>query len=327
MSSIREVAALAGVSPATVSRVMNATAKVDPEKQQRVLQAIEDTGFVPNEVARSLCNKSARLIGLIVPGVQNPFFTQLAELLGEAAEELGYRVFLCEARHGADSILHALTLLTSMNVDGVVLAVSNEEVEERLSQFQIPIVAVDCMESSPCVAASLYCDYYQGGRLAMEHLIECGCRKVVCIKSNQEIFSARKRYQGYRDVCREHGIPEYTVDCDYNFEAGISMTEELLENYPDADGILACNDIVAVSTFKILRKNHIEVPRQVKLVGFDDIYLARLISPELTTVHQPLRQMAQAAVRQLVGSCTEESREKTVIFPVSLMVRETTGEC
>ena len=161
----------------------------------------------------------------------------------------------------------------------------------------------------------------------MEHLIECGCRKVVCIKSNQEIFSARKRYQGYRDVCREQGIPEYTVDCDYNFEAGLAMTEELLKNYPDADGILACNDIVAISTFKILRKNHVQVPRQVKLVGFDDIHFARLISPELTTIHQPLEKMAAAAVQRLVGPQTEEGQETTEIFPVTLMIRETTGEC
>lgn len=325
MISIREVAELAGVSPATVSRVINGTAKVAPEKKDRILKVIEETNFVPNELARSLYKKSTKLIGLVIPSLQNPYFTQLAGELSQAAEACGYHVFLCDVGTDPEKIKSALQMLMSKAVDGIVLAVSGPEVEAYLPQCTIPIVAVDCMERSEYVRASLYCDYYAGGRMAAEHLLDSGCRHMVCIKSDQNLFSARMRYQGYRDVCAQRGVEERTVDCDYDFQSGLTMTEELLKKYPDVDGILACNDIVAISTYKILHKKQIHVPEQIQLVGFDDIHLTRLMSPELTTVHQPIREMARRAVELL----TEEKRETTeepIVFPVSLMKRETSGK-
>lgn len=325
MKSIREVAKLAGVSPATVSRVMNGTAKVDPEKKARVLKVIEETGFVPNEVARSLYRKSARLIGLVIPSLQNPYFTQMAGSITEAAERSGYRVFLCNVGSDSEKILNAVQMLTSMNVDGVVLAVSSPEVERELHSIQLPVVAVDCMEDAEAVCASLYSDYYAGGRMSMEHLLACGCKNIVCIKSDQHSFSARMRYEGYRDVCAELGIAEQTVDCDYDFVSGLRMTEQLLNQYPKVDGILACNDMVAVSTFKILHQKQIRVPEDIQLVGFDDIHLTRLVTPELTTIHQPIREMAEQAVQILLDEDRKEPH-KTMVYPVSLVIRETTGK-
>ena len=262
MGNIREVARLAGVSPATVSRVMNGTAKVDPQKKQRVLDAIRDTGFVPNEVARSLFRKSSRQIGLLIPSLLNPFFTQLAGAVDELAKARDYRVILCQVAQDQDQILHTMQMLLSMNVDGIVLAVSTPELQDSLEGFPVPVVAVDCMETARNLRATIYCDYYSGGRMAMAHLLDCGCRKVVCIRGDQEIFSARMRYQGYLDLCRERGAEAFTLDCDYDFQSGLEMTRILLEQYPDADGILACNDMVAISTFKILHKNHIRVPEE-----------------------------------------------------------------
>ena len=326
MKSIREVAKLAGVSPATVSRVMNGTAKVDPEKKERVLRVIEETGFVPNEVARSLYRKSAKLIGLVIPSLQNPYFTQMAGYITESAERSGYRVFLCNVGSDPAKILNAVQMLTSMNVDGVVLAVSSPEVEQELHHTQLPVVAVDCMENAGAVCASLYSDYYAGGRMSMEHLLACGCKNVVCIKSDQRSFSARMRYQGYRDVCLERGIAEQSVECDYDFNSGLRMTEELLRQYPEVDGILACNDMVAVSTFKSFHQKKIRVPEDVKLVGFDDIHLTQLVTPELTTVHQPIREMAERAVEILLGDHPERGAGETIVYPVSLVIRETTGK-
>lgn len=323
MSSIREVAKLAGVSPATVSRVMNGTANVDSEKKQRVLNAISETGFIPNEVARSLFRKSAKLIGLIIPSIQNPYFTQLASAIGEAAQEKGYRVFLCDVGMEGESIQDTLQMLASKNADGVVLAAHAPQLEQTLSGLSIPVVAIDCLQSAEHVRASIYCDYYAGGRMAMEHLLESGCKNIVCIKSDQEIFSARMRYEGYRDVCRERGIPEQTVDCDYDFRAGLAMTEHLLQKYPHVDGILACNDIVAISTYKVLHKRQISVPEQVQLIGFDDIRLTSLVSPELSTIHQPIREMAYRAVDILTGKDSSH-RPEPIVLPVYLVKRETT---
>ena len=326
MPSIREVAKIAGVSPATVSRVMNGTAGVSPEKQLKVLEAIERTGFVPNEVARSLFKRSAKTIGLIIPSIQNPYFTQLAGLLDEIAGREGYRLFLCSVGDDLEREKAALQMLVAMNADGVILASGNEEICRYLGACSVPVVALDTYFDSPHVNAYIHCDYYSGGRMAAEHLLECGCRNIVCIKGPQQFFSARKRYEGYRDVCRERGIPEYTVTCDYDFNAGLAITEELLQTYPDVDGIIACNDVVALSTYKILYRKNISVPDQVQLIGFDDIMWANLFTPALTTISQPIHRIATRAMELIMDEEFSISNKKGVeiVYPVKLTVRETT---
>ena len=326
MASIRDVAKLAEVSPATVSRVLNGTAKVAPETRDRVMQAIAQTDFVPNEVARSLFKKSARTIGLVIPSIRNPYFTQLASIIDEIANQNGYRLFLCNVGDDPEKERTAIQMLTAMNADGVIVTPVGEIIQEFVENCSIPVVAIDSMFPSETVSAFVYCDYRQGGRLAMEHLLECGCRNIVCIRGPQRIFSASERYEGYREVCLERSIPEQTVDCDYDFDAGLAMTEELLEKYPQVDGIIACNDTVAISTYKVLHKRGIPVPKQIQLVGFDDIYLSSLITPELTTIAQPIEAMAQKATELIIHHIENHEKGAKFVFPVSLVIRETTKQ-
>ena len=324
MINIREVAKLAGVSPATVSRVINGTAKVSAEKRARVLEAITATDFVPNEVARSLYRKSATLIGLIIPSITNPYFTQVASIIERLASDNGYRVFLCDVGDDMEKEQAAIQTLVSMNADGIIIASTNEEIAPYLDMCQIPVVAIDSRFPTKKVESYVVCDYYSGGRMAMEHLLECGCGNIVCIKGPQRIFSAKARYEGYRDVCRERGIEERTVSCDYDFHAGLAMTEELLRTYPDVDGIIACNDVVALSTYKILHRRNIRVPEQVQLIGFDDIAWSSLFTPALTTISQPIEQMATHAMKLIIDQKNTEEKGVEIVYPVQLTVRETT---
>jgi DNA-binding LacI/PurR family transcriptional regulator len=160
--------------------------------------------------------------------------------------------------------------------------------------------------------------------MATEHLIENGCKHIVCIKGPQYRYSARSRYRGYSDVCQEQGIEERTVECDYDFNQGIAMTEELLERFPDVDGIIACNDIVAISTYKVLHNRNISVPEKIQLIGFDDISFSSLLSPELTTICQPVKEMAQKAVELIANNELTGMTGGKFVFPVSLVVRQTT---
>ena len=324
MVSIKDVAALAGVSPATVSRVMNGTAKVDPEKMARVQRAIEQTGFVPNEVARTLFRKSAKTIGLIVPSIRNPYFTELAAHVDAMAMEHGFRPFLCNTGYDPEKEKAAIQMLVSMHADAIIIASCSVQTLETIENCPIPVVELDAMLAGSNVAACIYCDYYRGGRMAMEHLLDCGCKNIVCIKGPQYRFSASRRYEGYRDVCRERDIPEQTVECDYDFNQGIAMTEELLEHYPDVDGIIACNDIVAISTYKVLHKRNIPVPEKVQLIGFDDISFSALLSPELTTIRQPVKEMAEKAVELIVNNELPGMTGGEFVFPVTLVARQTT---
>ena len=324
MISIREVARLAGVSASTVSRVMNGTAKVDPEKKERVLRVIEETGFVPNEVARTLFRKSAKTIGVIVPSIRNPYFTELAAHIDTLSLQCGFRPFLCNTGYDPEKEKAAVQMLVSMNADAIIVASCSEQIREALNNCPIPVVALDAMLYGADVEACIYCDYYEGGRMATEYLIERGCRNIVCIKGPQYRYSARARYQGYLDVCREHDLPEQTVACDYDFNQGIAMTEELLQKYPDVDGIIACNDIVAISTYKVLYKKNISVPDRVQLIGFDDISFSTLLSPELTTICQPVKEMAEKAVELIVSNELTGMTGGKFIFPVALVARQTT---
>ena len=326
MINIREVARIAGVSPATVSRVINGTAKVSADKRARVLEAISQTDFVPNEVARSLFRKSAKLIGLIVPSITNPYFTQVASVIEQIAYDNGYRVFLCDARDDADKEQAAIQSLVSMNADGIIIASAHEATAKYVDMCQIPVVALDTLFPTKNVTAYVCCDYYGGGRMATEYLLETGCQRIVCIKGPQRTISARARYEGYRDVCRERGIQECTVDSDYDFHAGLAMTEQMLEQYPDVDGIVACNDVVALSIYKILHRRNISVPDQVQLIGFDDISWSSLFTPALTTISQPIEQMAARAMDLIIHPENTQEKGVEIVYPVQLTVRETTKE-
>lgn len=326
MASIRDVAKLANVSPATVSRVMNGTAKVDEEKRERVLKAIKETGFVPNEVARSLFRKSAKTIGLVIPSIENPFFTHMAGAIEKEADANGYRVILYNTDSNYEKEKAALQMLSSMNADGIILSRIDEKLLPYVEATNIPTVITDSLFLGGKDITYVYSDHYQGGRLATEHLIECGCNKIVCVKGMQTIASARARYRGYQDVCEEKGIEIRTVDCDYTFQNGLQAAEELLEKYPDVDGIIASNDMVAISVYKVLKKHNISVPEQVQLIGYDDIELASIMTPELTTIRQSVKSIGKKAAEIVIFDKEKETDENNYIFPVELIVRETTKE-
>lgn len=324
MVSIRDVAKIAGVSPSTVSRVMNHTAKVDDEKRQRVEKAILETGFKPNEVARSLYKKSSRIIGMIVPNIINPFFNELAEAIEKESDRLGYRLTLCNSNDDIEKEKRNVNLLERMNADGIILMTNREEIKEEISKCRVPVVMVDRQIEKSSEIAYIQSDHYQGGRIAVEHLLDCGCRHIVQMSGPQRFSSARQRQQGYLDVCRERGIEPVWIECGYSFEDGLIKAAELMDSYPDTDGIIAANDMVAISVYKILNNRGYRVPEDIQLIGFDNIMLSRLVTPEITTVAQPIAEMGKAAVEVLTDYIAGKEIKGKNIFRVSLVERSTT---
>lgn len=323
MSSIREVAKLAQVSPATVSRVINGTANVDEEKKKRVLDAISETGFVPNEVARSLFKKSAKIIGLILPSIENPFFTQMANAVERTADKYGYRLILCNTNDKPEREKTAISMLASMNADGIILTTNNEETYESVNSCPIPVVITDRRIAAKALAGYVHSDHYEGGRIAAKHLIDCGCKNIVCIRGPVEVSSARARYEGYCKVCHEQNIKQQVVDCTYDFDKGLEVTETILSKYPDVDGIIACNDVVAISVYKVLNSKGIRVPEDVQIIGYDNIRLSKLVTPEVTTIAQPIDEIGQKAAELIINNDIDNN-EKEFIFETKLIVRDTT---
>ena len=275
MASIREVAKRAGVSPATVSRVINGTARVDEEKRERVEKAIEETGFRPNELARALYRKSSKIIGVIVPDIENPFFSELAKAIEKEAYEQEYRILLCNSDDQKEKELANLQMLAQLQADGVILMTNTGEKSQSYEAVSMPIVFVDRRLDEMGQTSVIEADHYAGGKLAAEHLIACGCRKITCIRGPQELSSGKKRYEGYREVCRQYSMKERFVDSTYKYEDGAKAAEEVLRRYPDTDGIIACNDMTAVSVYKVLQKRGYRVPDDIQIIGFDGVKFGR----------------------------------------------------
>ena len=324
MTSIREVAQMAGVSPATVSRVINGTAKVDEEKRQRVEKVIRETGFRPNEVARSLFKKSSRIIGMVIPNIENPFINEIAKAVEAEAYRKGYRVTLCNSEEDSRKELESIQMLERMNADGIILMTNSDEQGKNLGGFQIPIVTIDRKGSEDHAIACLQADHYTGGKIAAEYLVKCGCKKIVNMRGLQKYSSARERFAGYMDICKKYNLkPEY-VECEYNFEDGFRKSVELLKKYPDVDGVVAANDMVAISLYKVLTKKGYRVPQDGQIIGFDNINLSWLFTPELTTVAQPIKEMGKTAARIIIQNVEGKKVKKEHIFQVKLVERDTT---
>lgn len=324
MASIREVAKRAGVSPATVSRVINGTARVDEEKRERVEKAIEETDFRPNELARALYRKSSKIIGVIVPDIENPFFSELAKAIEKEAYEQEYRILLCNSDDQKEKELANLQMLAQLQADGVILMTNTGEKSQSYEAVSMPIVFVDRRLDEMGQTSVIEADHYAGGKLAAEHLIACGCRKITCIRGPQELSSGKKRYEGYREVCRQYSMKERFVDSTYKYEDGAKAAEEVLRRYPDTDGIIACNDMTAVSVYKVLQKRGYRVPDDIQIIGFDGVKFGRFLTPELTTVAQPIKEMGKCAVQMILGTVKELPRDREMKFPMMLIKGETT---
>ena len=324
MASIREVAKRAGVSPATVSRVINGTARVDEEKRERVEKAIEETGFRPNELARALYRKSSKIIGVIVPDIENPFFSELAKAIEKEAYEQEYRILLCNSDDQKEKELANLQMLAQLQADGVILMTNTGEKSQSYEAVSMPIVFVDRRLDEMGQTSVIEADHYAGGKLAAEHLIACGCRKITCIRGPQELSSGKKRYEGYREVCRQYSMKERFVDSTYKYEDGAKAAEEVLRRYPDTDGIIACNDMTAVSVYKVLQKRGYRVPDDIQVTGIACIKFGRFLTPELTTVAQPIKEMGKCAVQMILGTVKELPRDREMKFPMMLIKGETT---
>lgn len=324
MASIRDVARIAGVSPSTVSRVMNGTANVDEEKRERVLLAIEETGFKPNELARALFKQSSKMIGVIVPNIENPFFNELAKAVEEEAYRNGYKMLLCNSNNNTEKELMNIQMLNQMKADGIIIVTYSDKTGRALAECELPTVVVDRQLTGGGESAFIESDHYKGSQLAMEHLLECGCKNIVCMRGPLYLSSSQQRYYGYRDICQKYGIKEQYIECLYDYECGLEATKELVRKYPKVDGIIACNDMVAIACYKILAEEGYRVPQDVQIVGFDNIRFSWLFTPALTTVIQPITKMGTLAVQIIINYVKGLPFQKENIFDVSLMKRQTT---
>lgn len=320
--TVRDVAKKAGVSVATVSRVMNNKGYLSQEIKKQVRKAMDELGYVPNQIARSFYKKKTNAIGVIVPTIINPFFGELVYHIEKCAEQRGLKVLLCNSLNDSKTEMKYLKMLLENQVDGIIVGSHNDELE-GYGTPNVPIIAVERFLDNKRVP-TICSDNFEGGRLATTHLLELGYRELICFSGEaKQYYPANDRRVAFEVSMEAEGLPATIIDVSsFEVAQASKIIKHTLENNPKIDGIFATDDILASLVARELRALGKQINKDVGLVGFDGTDIMRNILPELTTIKQPIREMAKHAVENLVALIRQEKVPKMVILPVELLLGE-----
>ncbi|MGA2503159.1 MAG: LacI family DNA-binding transcriptional regulator [Anaerolineales bacterium] len=330
MTTISEVAQLAGVSSTTVSHVINNTRFVSSEKRERVERVIRELGYRPNALARSLRSGETCTIGLILPDSANPFFAEVGRSIEMAAFEAGYSAILCNTENDIEKEHIYLDVLIKKQVDGMIFVGAGEDFDsyKKLLEMKVRVVAMD-RDYPDLEMDVVISDNLQGGKLATQHLISLGHKRIGCIAGPSKVNLSAQRVTGYIQTLEQAGLPvdrKLIVSGDFHPGSGQEAATSLLAIQDPPTAIFACNDLMAIG---VLRAGMIlgrRIPQDLALVGYDDIELASFTTPPLTTVQQPKKEMGIIALKYLLDRIrTEHSSPQKASLPVSLVVRGSSG--
>lgn len=327
---MRDVAKRAGVSVSTVSHVINNTRAVSQESRQRVLQSMEELGYKPNALARSLRRRKTNTLGMIVPDSANPFFAEVARAIEDASFAQNYSVILCNSEGDLEKQQTYTNVLIENRVAGILFVaagVSTELVNE-LGQRRVPLVIVD-REVPGVKADTVLTNHAQGGCLATQHLIDLGHRRIACIAGNSEVSPSAERVTGYRETLKKNGISFdecLVVKGDFQYESGYEATRQLLQLSRPPTAVFACNDLMAVGCISAARELGLRVPDDLSVVGFDDVRLASFTNPPLTTIVQPKVEIGTLATQMLLERLADlEAPSRFKRLDTKLCVRRSTA--
>lgn len=325
MATIKDVAREAGLTVGTVSRVLNNRGYISEATRNRVHEVMKELNYQPNEVARSLSKSKTNTIGVIVPHIVHPYFAKLISNLEKAASDRGFKILLCNSREERERELEYLEMLKSNRVAGLVLCSATVKTES-LESLDIPVITIE--RNVGTGTASVECDNYQGGVLAAKHLIACGCKYIINFSGVEKTeMPADSREVGFLDMCRQYGVDGVACKSQENQYYAMEYheyIEKIITENPKTDGIFASSDLIAAQVLQVCAKLGLKVPEQVKVVGFDDVNIASLTTPPITTVHQPVREMAEMSVDLIVRSNKGEMIPTRTVLPVTLIKRGTT---
>lgn len=327
--TIRDVAKAAGVGQATVSRVLNSSGYVHPDTRERVQQAATALGYVPNYLARSLVSRSTATVGLILPDITNPFFPGITRGAEDAASARGYTVFLCNTDNDPAMEVQDVRKLRERLVDGIIFvgATDRRELLASLQADGVPVVVTDRQVENLDVDMVLV-DNTLGALLACRHLIELGHRVIAHAAGHLGTRTGQDRLTGYRQAIEEANLgfsEALVIRGDYSVESGQHAAQVLLGRTPRPTAIFCGNDLTAMGVLRAAEAAGLVVPDDLSLVGFDDVQMASLLRPALTTVRQPAYDMGRLAMEMLLERIAGQAGSaRRTIFQPELVVRSTT---
>lgn len=321
---IKDVAKVAGVSPTTVSRVLNNRGYISEETRKKVYAAMEKIQYYPNEIARALLNNRTYFVGVIVPTVTSPFHGVIVEQIEYYLSKKNYKTLLCNSKNQLDTEKKYIDMLRRNQVDGMIVGTHNVLVEEY-SGFHMPVVGIDRYlgENVPVVS----CDNYEAGRLATRHLIERGCKKILCIRGDSRLrMPGNNRSQAYLDEMKKEGYEPLVLEVPFvkEYVEKQKLVYDMLNQHPEIDGVFAGDDSLAVIVLQIAKQKGIRIPEDLKVIGIDGTREVLQFVPELTTVQQPSNEIARVAVEKLIDLIEGKKVESCLNLPVRLLEGKTT---
>ena len=330
MPNIRDVAKLAGVAPITVSRVINNSGYITEETRQRVQEAIEALGYVPNSLARSLRSRKTRMLALLLTDITNPFWTTVARGVEDAASDAGFSVILCNTDESETEQERYLRIILEKQVDGVLLVPVRDPVEPVCSvkAQKVPVVVLDRRVPESLETDVVRGDSVDGAYRLVNLLISLGHRRIAILTGPHDVSTAEDRVTGYRQALIDAGLDwEQVLYGEFTLDSGYQLARQTLQSEPRPTAYFAGNNFLAIGALRALRDSGLKVPEDVALVGFDDLPEALMIDPFLTVAKQPAYDMGYKATELLLARLSGQAPEKCqdIVLPVEIVVRRSSG--
>lgn len=327
--SLRDVAQKAGVSVGTVSNVLNRPEVVAPATLKRVQKVIDTLGFVPNGFARHLRSGHSRTLGLVVPDVANPFFTEVARGVEDAASKRDYAVFLCNSDESAEKEDRYLSVLVEQQVRGVLITPAGDRPDriDGLRERGIAVALLD-RESATSNQCSVSVDDVRGGEIGLQHLASLGHTNIVWVNGYESIPQCADRALGVATAAKAFNVAVKTIRASLmNTTTGEELTKEILSLPVMPTAIFCANDLLALGVMRALIAQGIKVPEQISVLGYDDIPFAASAAVPLSTVAQPAYQLGMAAAELILSECDDADlhAHQQIRFQPQLVARSSTG--
>lgn len=325
MATMKDIARIAQVSTSTVSHVINGTRFVSDGMREKIMAVVRELNYQPSALARSFKLKKTQTIGMLVTASNNPFFAEVVAAVEGYCAENDYNLILANTNGDSQRLQSSLQMLIQKQVDGLLLMSTETHLAEQLSlEINIPAVVMDWWPTA-LSADKILEDSELGGYLATKYLLEQGHQKIGIITGNLQKPLALNRLKGYKKALSEAKIPlndHWIVESHFDFEGGIVGMEKLLQQKERPTAVFACSDTIAVGAYQTLWKHQLSVPKDISIIGYDNIDLAQYLAPPLTTVHQPKLELGKLAVEALLERIKNpEKTNRTLVLKPEVIAR------
>lgn len=330
--NIKDIAKIAGVGVSTVSRVINRHADVKDETRQHVMEVIEKYNYIPNNSARNLKRTDSTDIGILIKGMYNPFFARMVETIEKKLSYEGYAAIIHYNIDNTKDIDAAYEFITEKKLKGIICLGGDFDqlTDKEIQRLRVPFIlaSTNVPESiDRKIFSSVIIDNEMAAYSAVAHLIESGHQHIGLISTGTEDKSIGTiRTEGYIKALNDYGIEKrdnYFEVGAYTFETGFEAMERLMHKAPELTAVFAISDVMAIGAAKAIRSHGLTIPNDISLIGFDDIDYAEFFNPPLSTVHQPVSEIANAAAKLMIDILDDDSAHQHVVFKTELVIRET----